>query len=343
MNLLMLSAMRCSLPVVSGEITHTGSGFGAKSSLTPLFYEFFDNADFTEGALASTLGFTQGASSLTLTETDGLIADHGCVTHTTTGSPDTDSYPHLYYVPASSHTRIFAMYNFKIERISGSGTTPFQLKGPRNSDNVEYDGQPRSTISFYPTADCTALSYSNMGLITSATNNGRDDNGQYTQAYKARWRSADWNLVELETYFGTVGVADGYLHPRMNGAVIGPFQDATPVAFDSEAMPFRQVSGDNIQYVSIFPGMDKSAAGDVMRMRVCDYYVDNTLERIVLGDASTWDACTQKVPLIPTAWADTSVTATMRKFPNVSPGGTVYSYVVNASGTVSAGVARTAI
>lgn len=335
------AAMRGGAPAGGGggsEITHTGSGFGTKSSLTPLFHQFFDNNDFAENDLASTLGFTQGESSIVLTKNDGLITGHGCTTYTTAGGSGSN-YPHLYYTVTGGQVATYVMYQFKIERVAGSTESgAWQLKGPRSANDTEYVGTPRTTISFYPLADCSAISYTNMGLITATVNDGLDDNG-ISATYKDRWRANDWNTVEIATNFGSVGGSDGSIVPYLNGARIGPYVNG---GFNTDALPLRAASNDLIDYASIHPGMDTNSANQY-RMRVCDYYIDTTPQRIVLGDASTWSACTKKIPLIPTAWSDTSVTATMRAFPGVSAGGTVYSYVVNASGTVSSGVARTAI
>jgi hypothetical protein len=326
--------------VPSGYIVHSGTGFGAKSSLEPLFYQFFDNADITEGALASTLGFTQGAASVTLTESDGIISGHGCATWTST-SGNADGFPHFYYTLASGQTRTFAMYQYKIERISGTdGSGNAQMKGPRASYGAEYSGTPRSTISFYHNHSCTALSYTNMGLITATVNDGSDDASSFPQTYKSRFRASDFNLVEIDTYFGTVGNSDGFIRPYHNGSVIGPFTNG---GFNTDAMPLRATSNELIEYASIFPGLDGITPNDVYRVRVADYYIDNTPQRIVLGNASTWEACTNKIPLIPTAWSNTSVTAAMRAFPGIAAGQPVWSYVVNASGVASAGIERVAI
>lgn len=382
-----------------GTITHTGS-FGIKSSLTPLFYQFFDNASFTEGALASTLGFTQGETSITLTKTDGLVTGSGCTTYGTVAGL-TDGFPHLSYTPGAGQQRTFAMYYYKLDRTAGTaGTGPFQMKGPRGANDLEYDGTPRSTISFYHDRSASSLSFTNMGYIvdpfpiwvastpytsgtkiqnfdsgagvskawlciTSGTsagsggptgsgsnvtdgtahwqfmynvNDGRDDNGG-SEAYKSFFRANDWNMVEIDTYFGTVDNSDGYIKPLYNGSIVGPF---TGTAFDTNAIPFRVASNQLIDYISIFPGVDSIAPNDTYRVRFCDYYVDNTPEIIVLGNASTWGACRWKIPLIPTAW-NGNVTATMRKFPGVITGGTVYSYVRDASGTVSSSQVQVAI
>ena len=231
-------------------ITHTGS-FGTKASLAPLFYQFFDKTGFTEGALASTLGFTQGETSITLTKTDGLVSSTGCTTYTTV-SGLTDGFPHLSYTPGAGQQRIFAMYQYKLVRSSGTaGTAAFQMKGPRNSTGAEYSGTPRSTISFYHLSDGSAISYTNMGLITATVNDGRDDFGGFPQGYKSLFRANDWNTVEIDTYFGTVGSSDGFIKPLYNGSIIGPF---TGSGFDTDALPFRTASGDLIEYVSIFPG-----------------------------------------------------------------------------------------
>jgi hypothetical protein len=71
-----------------------------------------------------------------------------------------------------------------------------------------------------------------------------------------------------------------------------------------------------------------------------DVYMDSTWARVMIGNASTFEACTKREPLIPTAWSTTAITAYFNQgsFPN---GSKVYLFVVDSNGKVSPGKAIT--
>ena len=118
----------------------------------------------------------------------------------------------------------------------------------------------------------------------------------------------------------------------MNGDQIGPFGVM-------EAMACRNSSAQLINYASLFPGYDGFPTTSQYRFKFCEHVVDTTCARVVVGNASTWGACTHRQYMIPTEWSDTSVTASWRALGFATSGQTVYGYVVNSSGTVSAATA----
>jgi len=67
-----------------------------------------------------------------------------------------------------------------------------------------------------------------------------------------------------------------------------------------------------------------------------DVYMDDTWSRVMIGNASTFNACTHREPLIPTEWSNTSITAYFNQgsFPN---GSKVYLFVVDSNGNASPG------
>lgn len=176
-----------------------------------------------------------------------------------------------------------------------------------------------------------------MGLITDTINDGRDDAGQ-SATYKTRFSANGWNLVEILTDFGDVNTSNGFIKPHFQGAQIGPFIDG---GFNTDALQFRASSNQLMQFASLFPGLDSFTAGNEYTIRFAEHIIDDTPARIVVGNASTWGACTQKLYLFPTAWADTSVSAPWRAIPWASTGQTVWAYVVNDSGVVSAASPKT--
>jgi hypothetical protein len=66
-----------------------------------------------------------------------------------------------------------------------------------------------------------------------------------------------------------------------------------------------------------------------------DIYLDNTPQRVVIGNASTWASCTTREVQPITAWSDTSITATINQA-SFSDGTTAYMYVLDSANTPNA-------
>ena len=67
---------------------------------------------------------------------------------------------------------------------------------------------------------------------------------------------------------------------------------------------------------------------------VDDFYMDNTQARVEVCNAPTYSASTKCELQIPTAWSDTSITASLKK--GYLAAGTAYVYVINAAGSINA-------
>lgn len=67
-----------------------------------------------------------------------------------------------------------------------------------------------------------------------------------------------------------------------------------------------------------------------------DVYIDTTWARVMIGNASTFSACTHREPLIPTAWSASSITAYFNQGA-FSNGQSVYVFVVDSNGNASPG------
>jgi hypothetical protein len=67
-----------------------------------------------------------------------------------------------------------------------------------------------------------------------------------------------------------------------------------------------------------------------------DVYMDDTWARVMIGNASTFNASTHREPLIPTAWSASSITAYFNQgsFPN---GSKVFVFVIDSNGNASPG------
>jgi hypothetical protein len=66
-----------------------------------------------------------------------------------------------------------------------------------------------------------------------------------------------------------------------------------------------------------------------------DIQLDNTAQRVVIGNASTWAACTTREVQPATAWSDTSATVTINQA-SFADSATAYLYVLDATNTPNA-------
>lgn len=322
----------CAVTVQAGAGTFTipGSNFGSRSQLAPLFYRFFAPGEISDGAVATAAGYSLGVGSVFCDVDAGYVPGNGCLTHTTTLGQQ-DSFPHLYWVPPTAKQGIFQSYAYRLTRVAGSVSGTFQMKAPRTSYGTEYTGIPRVTSSFYHSLAADALSYTNMSAF--APSEAGDDDFDVSSTYKTRFRPSGWNTVENWTDWGSVGAANGFQRIWLNGAQVGPFTNG---GYNTEALAIRSSSAQLIEFVSLFPGLDfPGQTTSQWRVEFAEHYVDDTPARVVIGNAATWSACTHKQIMLPTAWSETSVTASWRPLGFASSGQTVYGYVVNSSGTVS--------
>jgi hypothetical protein len=65
-----------------------------------------------------------------------------------------------------------------------------------------------------------------------------------------------------------------------------------------------------------------------------DVYLDTTWARVMIGSASSWSACNQKEPQIPSAWSNGSITVTVNQGA-FATNQKVYLYVVDSTGAVN--------
>lgn len=117
-----------------------------------------------------------------------------------------------------------------------------------------------------------------------------------------------------------------------NGVLLG---DSTT---DGWFISARGTGGtDMMRIVPVFHG-DYNITGGGTLADTPEYwdsvYVDNSWSRVLLGDAATFAASTQREIQIPSAWSDTSLTLTANLGQYTT--GTAYLYVVDSAGAVNA-------
>ncbi len=343
--LLLMPQLRAGLAASSPpaeNVVHTGTGFGTKASLTPLFSQLFDPASVSQGQLKHQVGYVNEFSTpeVIVDLTDGYYPGYGCLKAVSSGS-GTDYFPRIFVDVSSLNggdlQQLFHMTTFKIVRDAGSGSSSvFQMKGPRatHDNGNTYTGVPRLTSSLYLNEDVATYDRTNMGAFLGGGGEIGSDTPNSSEVI-ARWQANDWNTIEDWFHCGTPGNADAFQRLLLNGADPG-------LTSSSENISLLSSSGQLIDFLFLFPGIDEIESGSQYTLKFAEHIIDITPERIVLAHASTWADCDhRKLYLFPSSWGDTEVVAPWRLVPWASSGQTVYSYVINAAGTVSSAQAHT--
>jgi len=129
-----------------------------------------------------------------------------------------------------------------------------------------------------------------------------------------------WQHVEmLMQQSSAANVADGRLRVRLDNQVI----------YDLQNIVTRTT---NAGYVETSFGHGCTNYTSFPTVSLDETYLQQTLSRVELGNASTYAACTLRVPQLVTAWSTTSVSYTCVKGALAS--GAVWEYVIDDTDTV---------
>ena len=303
-----------------GSAVITGSDFGVKAVAAPMFYD-----DFEEGV-------------------DGDdVLDHttkGWTTHINPGGMNTITY-------TSDYVRANSTLCAKCNMIQPSSSNGAQLQMPAQPDTLD-----KVFLAFWcrvewgtpPTVQHQLKLWRIMDSETDAWGYRiiKDQLWTFTGGSKTAYYGVNVPTVQASIYHTHQTEAAWYR-----------------VEFQAEQSGPNEYNGSVEIWHSVPSGpMDKVAdlsnyrtTEDAMRWRMVSFgegftsgiaegathwdqiYLDNSWARVVIGNASTYDACTIREHFVPTAWSDTSITATV-KCGGLS--GTVYLYVVDADGVWNA-------
>jgi hypothetical protein len=314
-----------------GHLTITGTGFATKSPAAPLIWATFDSSisvsTYSSSSWAATQNFTWHAGDGTTAggSGGGISGDTGLTTPAWTMEVDytnwTDNSQRSY-----SYQR--TKKNF---RVTPDSEQPGGVCTTSGCDNFKIWRQW-----------CASLTKPDD---FAAENNGQfgveDDGGSRTGFYSsfALGNANVLNILEWDYLSGSANdVKDGSMKFYRNGTLqaSGSIMDKYTPGFTthmSVQFPVHYVLANKSWWSPAW-----SASNTVY---VDDVYVDNTASRIIMGDASTLSACTTKIPVIPTAWSDTSISAVLDKTDGFSASQTVYFFVFDSSDNASSGYSAT--
>lgn len=311
--LVLYSSPGWSQPAISGTsgtwlggntITVTGSGFGAKTTAKPYLW-----ADFESGLQPTTLGTVTawvGADNFAQSTTDCQSSGTGnCARSNQAGGCGACTLGVDYTAWNTPGQRIYLYRRVRMD---------FQLATTGNTQNWKI-------LRMWPTDPDLAPS------LIVASSNGRIFVDGITAGESGFWMGGippanddealvfpanTWIAEEFLIQASTAGTADGTLsisqwgnggNKVTNGPLITRDVSGDGSSDLTRMYAVHHVSANNASWSPAYPAAGITTWAD-------DVYVDTTWSRSIVCTASTWAACTDPVPQIPSAWSATSITLT---------------------------------
>lgn len=303
-----------SISSTSGTITHgssvtiSGSAFGSKGGTNankPLIW-----ADFESSINPTSLGhYTAWASNQNLTRQSGA-PQYGLSTNNVQGTFDGSA-------------------SFSLEP-TGGVTTIYMFGKRRYTATVQSSNLKYFRIWNDNIGDSVA-STSNDGMILDEN---CYDNGRFKPVtlVLGAWKTDEflWRQSTSGGCSSPSSTGNGYYEFIQNATS----QQLYNGNFPTERSPvvYGSPSGIGIRVMDNFTDV-----GDVNGTSVYmdDLYVDNTFARVMIGNASTFAASTNREIQIPTAWADGSITVQINRG-SFGASDSAYLYVIDSTNTVNA-------
>ena len=305
---------------VSGTISQgqsiaiVGSGFGAKTSAQPVYWD-----DLEDGAadLKAKIGtWEDDANRILVINTTNQRHSNSRYNAMANfnGSHNMDN---AKFQGGSDTTKWFVQYWVKLDSNFSWGNS---IGG--NLGNVKF-------IRFWTTGSGSndfVCSYHGGTSAGCATENCDDSYPGYFSFKPTNITKNVWHLFQFEFNSSSIGTRDGTFRMYYDGALVENWSIKTKCSGASSN--FRP------QVIGWFNSTDSGASGS-KQVYFDDFYADSTWARIEIGNASTYAASTRREIQIPSSWANTGITV------SVNTGGfasneNVYLYVVDSNGAVNA-------
>ena len=320
-------------------VNFTLNGSFADRADTPFHYSNYEGATVGQQATAvglTHLGYdTDGAARVLVqddyahTGTKSLRVDYPAAATAGVTHPDDDPdllscFPQVG-VDGLSTDRVYVSMWVRYARHTGTGSAGI-LKLSRGGANPPYSGNPHYFETWFPDAS---------GVITGV-DHGSTDSGGGDHWYDGNdYESGQplpvvnqWNRLEYYYQLSTAGVANGVLNSWVN------FEQY----MDMPALMNRLSGNSSLinNIISAFDGNDSYPNGTGWYLWMDQFYVDSTQQRLELGNADTWGACTVREVQPSVTWTTTSITATCQKGGVTGPN--AWLYVIAADGTAGTAI-----
>lgn len=311
---------------VSGTVAHgqsitlSGSGFGIKSQAAPLIWDDFENG--TIGSLVANGWEPQRDNETHPIYTDVQKYGLGNLSLTNHVEANSNNAPGCEFCGAYQEVEesyeLYTSYRFRYDVIGNNNSVMklARLASTPNYGGVDnYNGVGTFKYQYQPMVD---WGYINL-------EHSSDANIQQTCTGVP---GGEWHRVEMYYKLSQpAGAANGEAWIVIDNEQNTRFKIKDIVTLD-EGYTSKLHS-------LLLPLMLANPKEDgKWDLYVDDVYLDNSLARVELGNASTWSSSTHKEILIPTSWSSNAITVTVNSgmFSNQEQ---AYLYVVDANGAVN--------
>lgn len=341
----------------SNTIYIDGSGFGSKPSASPLLFETFESADTVGETVPSAIPSWSGRGGV---HNDGSPKDmtiSGESRHTGSAraartflsSVDGDAYSAQQIwknnLGLSSGSKIYCnmwiYWRWVQNPVYNEGSTYYQIKSFNLATSHEPNGDAvRPYITQFigymydpPTYSGSTQSYHRNGRVSHPDQSFYYNNNSIPKDYNG------WVNVILVSDTGTnddaAAVTDGWRIIQIN-------TEGSPLPYQSKTETDKNYLDDEtkgvhpIDSIKIGWFLGDNLSNGSTTLDYDDIYIDNTFQRVEIGDNAVYANCTHREIQPPTAWAGGAISATLNRG-TFSPGDTAYVFVVDADNVPSTG------
>jgi hypothetical protein len=303
-------------------VTLTGTGFGTKSTVAPLYFNTFDgfaDGDPVEDTGLAILNQTQSPATVTndrahsgtlslmqvYPENDGELFP-GIGKSGVTGSPLDIYVGHWVYWERTIG--------------DGSGLTPV-FKWARGGGGAIYSGTPKFLSTIRPALDGT------FGNPNGDTGYNDGDGTYVADNTMAEGPTRDaWHFVEYKYRMSNpAGTANGKYQWLCNGTLNANLTSAVTRATGVTAA---------VDWVmTAIDGMDNYGLTNEYRQYIDEVLLDTTFARVIATDNATYASSTKFAPQRPTAWSDTEITISTPNWSDLTSASTAYFHIWDADDT----------
>lgn len=332
-------AVSISSAVLTGStLVIAGTGLGAKPTAAPVFYQPFittaDGATYSAAGwdfLGGNIGGNPGYDTYTHVDMSEGVGGGSWYTMLDGGG---DVFTHFgKFMPAASDTVVCSFFHKMHPLTAGSNANGSgQIKGCRVGPTGGNTGvQQGGDMYAYHYAQFGASHYSATFTDVNDTggfdpvghwwaNGGAENNVNATGSGIPMLNSA-WHFKETIHKLNTLTSANGIMYNHTDGIT----------HINVSNLQVKYGAGEYLEYCQPTPGYTNGFLGNPINVYHSHMYIDNTMARAFLGNASTLAACTARFMVNPTAWTTTAITATVDNI----PAGYNWLYVSDTTNTIN--------
>ncbi len=328
---------------VSGTISNgqsisiAGSSFGSKSHAGPMLWDDFDSGA-NGSAVAGPSGGTQplihqgnlASYSQWVRGGGGAISSLSILFNNSTPKANSSLHARATF-SGSSYWGLDLIVPY--DQFTTGNELYFSFYYRLTRTGASFPRQTKAWIAYTATADRAYFSTAFDNCESGGFRMHRTEGGFLDQGFSLEGKNISGEWVRFETYLkqSAPGVSNGTWQQLAYRPTLG-----TPVRLTTNLnnAQMRATSQDWIDWTFGGSYWSMCSSSDTGTIDIDDFYMDSTRARVEVCNAPTFSASTSCELQVPTAWSDTSVTATLKRgYLNAGP---AYVYVINASGNVNA-------